>query len=287
MHFPLRPPPPPRQPAPPSNAPMLVQATEIRYDYTKITRLPRSATCRSITAARLSKPIRSHTVKNEATARGGQRPAHRARRQDHVWPSHRSDRRLSRRICRFAATRNARRDSFCRRATVRKAITTSYRMASIPPANPARTIRESRRYGRSRPPASSTMRARRCFISKNASVEFFGVPLAYVPFMSTPDPTVKRKSGFLFPGLSQTSQYGFGAEHKVNLTSLTRQQAEFDASVFWRRQIRAMPATGVVYRYPFISVSSWGTHHRTDTQIVLRPNETDIAPSSIVSSLDI
>jgi hypothetical protein len=105
--------------------------------------------------------------------------------------------------------------------------------------------------------------------------------------MSTPDPTVKRKSGFLFPGLSQTSQYGFGAEHKVNLTSLTRQQAEFDASVFWRRQIRAMPATGVVYRYPFISVSSWGTHHRTDTQIVLRPNETDIAPSSIVSSLDI
>jgi hypothetical protein len=160
------------------------------------------------------------------------------------------------------------------------------------------------------------MRARRCFISKNASVEFFGVPLAYVPFMSTPDPTVKRKSGFLFPGLSQTSQYGFGAEHKVNLTSLTRQQAKFDAitqtaqsngacssptarqiaccaaypattRVFWRRQIRAMPATGVVYRYPFISVSSWGTHHRTDTQIVLRPNETDIAPSSIVSSLDI
>ena len=48
-----------------------------------------------------------------------------------------------------------------------------------------------------------------------------------------------------------------------------------------------MPATGVVYRYPFISASSWGTHHRTDTQIVLRPNETDIAPSSIVSSLDL
>jgi len=66
MHFPPRPPPPPRQPAPPSNAPMLVQATEIRYDYTKITRLPRSATCRSITAARLSKPIRSHTIKKRS-----------------------------------------------------------------------------------------------------------------------------------------------------------------------------------------------------------------------------
>ena len=34
MHFPPRPPPPARQPPPPSNAPMLVQATEIRYDYT-------------------------------------------------------------------------------------------------------------------------------------------------------------------------------------------------------------------------------------------------------------
>ena len=37
MHFPPRPPPPPKKPAPPSNAPMLVQATEIRYDYTNNT----------------------------------------------------------------------------------------------------------------------------------------------------------------------------------------------------------------------------------------------------------
>jgi hypothetical protein len=34
LHFPRRPPPPPRKPPPPSNTPMLVQATEIRYDYT-------------------------------------------------------------------------------------------------------------------------------------------------------------------------------------------------------------------------------------------------------------
>jgi LPS-assembly protein len=33
LHFPPRPPPAARQPPPPSNAPMLVQATEIRYDY--------------------------------------------------------------------------------------------------------------------------------------------------------------------------------------------------------------------------------------------------------------
>jgi LPS-assembly protein len=47
---------------------------------------------------------------------------------------------------------------------------------------------------------------------EDARVEFFGVPLAWVPFMSAPDPTVKRKSGFLFPTVSDTSQYGFGVE---------------------------------------------------------------------------
>jgi LPS-assembly protein len=47
---------------------------------------------------------------------------------------------------------------------------------------------------------------------EDARIEFFGVPLAYVPFMSTPDPTVKRKSGFLFPTITETSQYGLGVE---------------------------------------------------------------------------
>lgn len=47
---------------------------------------------------------------------------------------------------------------------------------------------------------------------EDAQVEFFGVPLAYIPFFSTPDPTVKRKTGFLMPGFSQTSGYGIGIE---------------------------------------------------------------------------
>ena len=37
LHFPPRPPPQPKKPPPPSNAPMLVQAAEIRYDYTNNT----------------------------------------------------------------------------------------------------------------------------------------------------------------------------------------------------------------------------------------------------------
>jgi LPS-assembly protein len=47
---------------------------------------------------------------------------------------------------------------------------------------------------------------------EDARVEFFGVPLAWVPFLSAPDPTVKRKSGFLFPTVSDTTAYGFAVE---------------------------------------------------------------------------
>jgi len=47
---------------------------------------------------------------------------------------------------------------------------------------------------------------------ETAQLEFFGVPVAYMPFFSTPDPTVKRKSGFLMPAYSETTGYGFGME---------------------------------------------------------------------------
>src|SRR5262249_30166203 len=47
---------------------------------------------------------------------------------------------------------------------------------------------------------------------ETAQLEFFGVPIAYMPFFSTPDPTVKRKSGFLMATPSEYSTYGFGLE---------------------------------------------------------------------------
>ncbi len=47
---------------------------------------------------------------------------------------------------------------------------------------------------------------------ENAQLEFFGVPMAYLPYFSTPDPTVKRKSGFLMPAYTTVSTYGFGVE---------------------------------------------------------------------------
>ncbi|MBB3770279.1 LPS-assembly protein [Angulomicrobium tetraedrale] len=46
---------------------------------------------------------------------------------------------------------------------------------------------------------------------ESARLEFLGVPVAWVPYMSAPDPTVKRKSGFLIPKFVSSSQIGTGA----------------------------------------------------------------------------
>ncbi|MGD9914564.1 MAG: LPS-assembly protein LptD [Rhizobiaceae bacterium] len=40
--------------------------------------------------------------------------------------------------------------------------------------------------------------------------ELFGLPIAYMPFIEVPDPTVKRKSGLLLPGIHYKSELGFG-----------------------------------------------------------------------------
>jgi LPS-assembly protein len=47
---------------------------------------------------------------------------------------------------------------------------------------------------------------------ESAQLEFFGVPMAYLPYFSTPDPTVKRKTGFLMPSYTTNSTYGYGVE---------------------------------------------------------------------------
>ena len=40
---------------------------------------------------------------------------------------------------------------------------------------------------------------------EDARLEFFGQPIAFLPYFSAPDPTVKRKSGFLMPIISGSS----------------------------------------------------------------------------------
>ncbi len=45
-------------------------------------------------------------------------------------------------------------------------------------------------------------------IYEDAYLEFFGIPVAYVPFFSHPDPTVKRQSGFLPPKFASSTDLG-------------------------------------------------------------------------------
>ncbi len=42
----------------------------------------------------------------------------------------------------------------------------------------------------------------------NARLEFFGIPIAFTPYFTHPDPTVIRKSGFLVPTYGRTTQLG-------------------------------------------------------------------------------
>jgi LPS-assembly protein len=44
---------------------------------------------------------------------------------------------------------------------------------------------------------------------EDARLEFFGVPIAWLPYFSAPDPTEKRKSGFLVPSFHSSSSYGY------------------------------------------------------------------------------
>ena len=45
----------------------------------------------------------------------------------------------------------------------------------------------------------------------NAVMEIHGIPVFYLPYMTQPDPSVKRQTGLLFPSLGTTSHLGFFA----------------------------------------------------------------------------
>ncbi|CAN0474603.1 unnamed protein product, partial [Discosporangium mesarthrocarpum] len=53
-------------------------------------------------------------------------------------------------------------------------------------------------------------RSEKTITYRNAFLEFFGVPIAYTPYFSHPDPTVDRESGFLAPTVFDSSTLGYG-----------------------------------------------------------------------------
>ena len=215
MHFPPRPPPPPRPPATPSNAPMLVQATEIRYDYTN-----------NSVAAVGNVQIYYGGATVEADQVIYDQKTKRLRAEGNVRLTE-PDGKIT--YGQVIDLTDDYRDGFVDSLRLETADDTRFAAARADRAGGNYTVLQNGVYTACepckddprKPPLWQVKAARiihdegeKMLYFEDARIEFFGVPLAYVPFMSAPDPTVKRKTGFLFPGLSQTTQYGFGIEPK-------------------------------------------------------------------------
>ena len=212
LHFPPRPAP-PKAPTTPSDSPMLVQATEIKYDYAndtvsalgnvqiyyrgatieadEVTYDQKTKRLRAQGNARLTEPDGKITygqfIDLTDDYRDGFVDSLRLETVDDT---------------RFAAAR-ADRDKG------------SYEVLQ----NGVYTACEPCKDDPKKPPLWQVRAARivhddgeKMLYFEDARVEFFGLPLIYFPFGSMPDPSVRRKSGFLFPLITTTTQYGLGVQ---------------------------------------------------------------------------
>ena len=213
LHFPPQPPQPPKKPTPQSNAPMLVQATEIRYDYTNNT-----------VAAVGNVQIYYGGATIEADEVIYDQKTKRLRAQGNVRLTE-PDGKIT--YGHAIDLSDDYRDGFVDSLRLETPDDTRFAAARADRAKGNYTVLQSGVYTACepcrddprKPPLWQVQAARiihdegeKMLYFEDARIEFFGVPLAYVPFMSAPDPTVKRKSGFLFPSMSDTNQYGFGFE---------------------------------------------------------------------------
>jgi LPS-assembly protein len=81
---------------------------------------------------------------------------------------------------------------------------------------------------------------------EDATVEFYGIPLAYIPYFSAPDPTVKRKTGFLAPRYIYSGALGYGGstpffwaiapDYDLTLTPTFLSQQGFLGQAEWRQR---------------------------------------------------
>jgi LPS-assembly protein len=216
LHFVPRPPPPPKKPSAPSNQPMLVQATEIRYDYTNnsvaaVGNVQIYYGGATIEADQVIYDQKTKRLVAEGNVRltepdgkvtYGQKIDLTDDYRDGFVDSLRLE---TPDDTRFAASRADR--SKGNYTVLQNGVYTACEPCKDDPKKPplwqvqaARIIHDE---------------GEKMLYFEDARIEFFGVPLAYIPFMSAPDPTVKRKSGFLFPDISfGTTQFGYGIEPK-------------------------------------------------------------------------
>jgi LPS-assembly protein len=130
---------------------------------------------------------------------------------------------------------------------------------------------------------------------EDARIEFFDVPLAYIPFFSAPDPTVRRKTGFLMPSATYNSIYGFGLttpfywalapNYDVTITPITTSNQGPLVQVEWRHRLMegayAIRAAGIwqLDKSQFLpeGTSGFGTGYRDFRGMVQTAGEFNLA----------
>lgn len=100
---------------------------------------------------------------------------------------------------------------------------------------------------------------------ENATIEFWGMPIAYFPYFWHPDPTVKRQSGFLLPTYFASSRTGYGVnipyywalapnyDLTVAVAPMTRQIGPLVSAEFRHRLVNgsySIRATGIFQQDP-------------------------------------
>jgi LPS-assembly protein len=212
LHFPPRPKPPPSPPVPP-NSPMLVQADEMRYDYANNT----VAAVGHVQIYYGGSTIEAdEVVYDEKTKR--------LRAQGNARLTEPNGRITYGQVINLT---DDYRDGFVDSLRLEAPDDTRFAAQRADRSQGNYTVLQNGVYTACEPcqdhpekPPEWQVKAARIIHSdsdkmlyfEDATVDFFGLPVAYFPFMSTPDTTVKRKSGFLFPTIGTSSAYGVSLE---------------------------------------------------------------------------
>jgi LPS-assembly protein len=212
LHFPERPAP-PKPPSPASDAPMLVQANEIRYDYTNntVAAVGNVQIYYSGSTVEADEVIYDQKTKR-LQARGNVRMTE-------------ADGKIT--YGQFIDLTQDYRDGFVDSLRLETADDTRFAAARADRVKGNYTVMQKGVYTAcepckddpKKPPLWQVEAARiihdnaeKMIYFEDARVEFFGLPLVYFPFMSAPDPSVTRKSGFLFPTITYGTAYGGAVE---------------------------------------------------------------------------
>jgi LPS-assembly protein len=212
LRFPPRPAPPPK-PAQQSDAPMLVQAAEIKYDYTNNT-----------VSAVGNVQIYYNGSTVEADEVTYDQKSKRLQARGNVRMTE-ADGKIT--YGQFIDLTDDYRDGFVDSLRLETVDDTRFAAARADRVKGNYTVMQNGVYTAceackddpKKPPLWQIQAARiihdsgeKMIYFEDARVEFFGVPLAYFPFLSEPDPSVTRKSGFLFPTITYGTAYGVGVE---------------------------------------------------------------------------